>query len=568
MFSDDPQVISNVNASSGLGQSPIITSVGYASPATVNFAALDNNGVVTPGTAQVTISAVSNTNAARGTPTGDIIGGTANQSVLYFNIGDIDVNYGCIAAPSNGGTANVSITFSPSNGFNENIDWAWTNTGGFNVFFDQSAGTSVFSGGYTVLNFVLTNNEFSDIPGTQDFTFDANITNGLGTATKHFTIPVALNATGCSAAAPGSGKHAATIGAGRATGTWKRGKAGTAVASKGTGKKVTTASAMPDLQIKSTDVTISPSVPQRGETVNVRFKVSNLGDAAASKVPVSLVVSGKVVATDTVDVPAAGSTLAVIDWNTANWTPASGIGARRGISPRAVTDRVGNGRRSLDMQDRPAGIVDDAVVVNQPLRLDAQLVIDPAATIKQKSTTNKSVALSSLALRPSASVIAAQVIDADPSAQTHTFVEITAACVGLRVGTGSLAQCEGADLDIMIEDVASARYSFNAGGIADLGVMEPTANAAQNAQFNQRVAAAAGHYYAVQLRGGQVGVFKVSAILSPSQLVALAAKRFNKTGRRVVSGLGGDSNGIEVGDVSGKLNPAAIVYFDLLLKGR
>jgi len=147
------------------------------------------------------------------------------------------------------------------------------------------------------------------------------------------------------------------------------------------------------------------------------------------------------------------------------------------------------------------------------------------------------------------------------------MVEVASACVGLRVSSGSAGACEGGDMDIVVEDVGSARYALKSiSGIADLGIVDPAVADSSGAHFGQNVVPIAGHTYAVQLSGGKVAVFKISAILSPSQLAAIANKRFNRAGRGVVRGMGGDTGTTDVGDTSGKSSSNAIVYFDLMMK--
>src|SRR4051812_4548044 len=164
-----------------------------------------------------------------------------------------------------------------------------------------------------------------------------------------------------------------------------------------------------------------------------------------------------------------------------------------------------------------------------PQRLDMRIVIDPSNTIAEKSTLFKQAAVTQFTLRPG---VATELASSGVSGSLdRVMVEVASACVGLRVSSGSAGACEGGDMDIVVEDVGSARYALKSiSGIADLGIVDPAVADSSGAHFGQNVVPIAGHTYAVQLSGGKVAVFKISAILSPSQLAAIANKRFNRAG--------------------------------------
>jgi hypothetical protein len=383
------------------------------------------------------------------------------------------------------------------------------------------------------------------------------------TVTKTFTLTVALNSLGCGQASRGGSSLAAS-----SRGIWRRGTAlsgGSSSASRVAAK----AGAMPDLQIKPSDVSFSPSVPSRGDTVNVQFRMSNSGDAAASKVPVVLIANGQQVASDTFDVAAGSSTLGGLNWNTTNLqtAPARPVAGNAKLRVRDVSGANRGGRVVREELDRSDGV---ATPQAQVLSADVKLVIDPAGTIKQKSAANKVVALTQLQVRPGAQTeLARSGITPAGGGGEQVWVEVREMCIGLRMPSAAATNCEGTDLDLYVEDVGMGKYALSSMfGIADLGsaFAGDISAAAKTASYTTRVNLVSGHAYAIQGASGKTSIFTLSQVLSPSQFAELMKAKLGRTGRRITRNLGGETGTTEAGDVSGFDPSKAIVYFDLLMR--
>lgn len=264
---------------------------------------------------------------------------------------------------------------------------------------------------------------------------------------------------------------------------------------------------LPDLQISAASVSFTPSIPKPGDTVEVRFRVTNAGNADAQRVPVSLVVNGATVASDTLDVRAGASTLAALEWTNA----------------RAAS-------RSLQ----------------------AAVVVDPNHTVAQKTTLAKSAPLVHFTFLPAWGTQAD--VQLASATQRATLEVADGGCVGLRFTSGAGSSCGSADVEITVEQLASGRFTLAAqNGIADLG---PAFGGGKLAavQYQPEVSAVAGHSYAVQLGGSKTGILRLLAIRNPAQANAAGRQAFG--GGNVTRNVGGQTTGpVETGDVSGVRTP-------------
>ncbi|MCU1306393.1 MAG: hypothetical protein JWN45_1088 [Acidobacteriaceae bacterium] len=548
IFTDDNPIVSNVSVPSGSPGPQYLNAVAYNSPRPINFAPLDNNGAVTPGPANVIVSAVAATTAARGGPIQEKVG--TQQTTLYFNIGDLLVSpsSACsIQIPPNGGTAHVVMSFLPLSGFNQpTLTYNWTSFGGALVSLASSSGTATFlNPGYSTATFDFTNHEAAGISSTVTFNLDVTIQSTNGSqATKHFAIPVSLSSTPCVLPAAHREGTVASSGFASSAGYWTRGSGGGAASSSIRRDRTSTASTLPDLQIKSTDVSISPSVPKTGDKIDVRFKVTNAGGGIAKQVPIALQVNGTTVASDKYDLNAGASTLGALQW------------VAKVPDPNIQTDRPGRGSRGGGSSDVTPPAPPSAS------HFDAKLVIDPAVTVPQASQTFKAVQLSKMMLRGG---------PAEPTTvipMDRVFLEVGTICVGFRLTSGSGSECEtGADVDLSIVDFASARFELIAQlGIADLGPVTAGAANLAGVQFGSRASLIVGHTYAVQLSGNKVGLMTIVRQLTPMQLAAEAQRRFGRGAIRIVSRLGGSTGAVVPGDVSGSTTRGtsdALTYFEL-----
>jgi hypothetical protein len=289
---------------------------------------------------------------------------------------------------------------------------------------------------------------------------------------------------------------------------------------------------MPDLRLNANDVSFTPSMPKNGDTVSVRFKVSNVGDADAAGVPIALEVNHQVVASDTFDIAAGKSTLGALQWNNAQMPSAA---------PGGLT--------------RPArgAMVNAAQAAPLATNLNAVVVIDPRQTMKQKSMLAKSAVLSHFTLHDAGA--AAAVLSASLNQQRVVLELGEGGCAGLRFNLGA-GGCTTADVTVTVEDLAKGTYRLEAlNGIADLGISNTQYS---GANFGASALGQNGHTYAVQLRGGGVGLFTMTAVRSPDQLSEAARRVFRKPGARVIRKLGSTS---EAPDPESAKNPK--VYFDI-----
>jgi len=538
IFADDGStVISNVSTS-GAPLVQQLTAVPYGTPMQVNFAADENTtGVLNDGPGYTVVAATAVTTAQRGAPPLDPVG--TQHTTLYFNIGDIDINLNCIELPA-GASVPVSIPVLALSGFSKPITWQWQSTGGLNVTVASPTGGG--SPPYANISSTFTNNETADIFAQVTFVLTITISNGNGSATKFFPVHVYPFTGGCTFGA-GKGSAAALDLPGGQKGYWKRNASGAAMAAARSVSRVqAVAAGTPDLQIKPVDVSISPSIPKPGDTLDVRFKVTNLGDGAASDVPVALVVNGKAVATETYSLKPGASSLGGFQYA----LPAD----EQDVTPARF--RPVNAARDEDMAERPMG---------RSRGINVQLAVDPAGTVKQKSATNKMVALTKGGLWTPAD-------GAPPAAAERVYLEMNTICAGFRMTSGAVVDCQGgADLDIAIEDLKSGRFTLNAAiGIADLGQVEPAHADARGASFSANAVLVLGHTYAVQLTGGKVGYVKFANSLTPRQLAAEAKRRFGLNGVRILRKLGGDTGSTGAGDTAGRVSADALMYLDMTFR--
>jgi hypothetical protein len=566
VFTDTGGIVSNLDTS-GTQLSPVILAMPYGSTQPVLFGAVANAaGNVAVGPAEVVISPGGITTSAVPTfPPPDKVG--TQQTTLYFNVGDINITQtpACVAIPP-GTTVNVDIDFATLGGFNEpSFDYTLSNPTSFNLVLPS--GTVAFSAGYPRVSLPITNLETN--PGGRvelalHLTF-TRMTPFPQTVTKTFPLQISLSGI-CILSADGTSFK------GGVPGTWSRGQKVT-VGLVGPVLKNMTRPAQrtqgtPDLQLRATDVSFSPSTPVVGDTVQVRFKVANVGNGDAINVPIALVANGQQVASSTFDVPAGSSTLAALDWNTA------GSNVPHVAKPISIHTRSAAHRQRLARKDREIRSIEEPIPdpVTQSPPTDVRLIIDPAGTVRQKTTENKSVALTQLHVRPGLRQELAQRGMAEAAAGSfaeHVWLEIADVCVGLRMPLGTTTGCEGSELDLHVEDAGSGKYALSSiFGVADLGNagLDPTGSAIKNAQFASRVPLLAGHTYAVRDAAGAFSVFTLSQVLSPQQFAILLRQKFHRSVRRMARNLGGDSAGIEAGDVSGYDPDKAIVYFDLALR--
>ena len=473
------------------------TSIPYGSPQAADFfATLDAGGNVTTGFTTVQV-----------TPSNPVPAAGLQPTPLFFDVGDINLTLpsGTICIQIGAGNLAPLPAFSINalSGFNvPTVNWQWAGLSGVTV--NQVSGTATLSGPAYALpafTFTVTN------PGAQTPLFAVTVTNAQGSATKAFPLSFNLSATPCAGAALRLG------GGGGVTGTWSRGALGGGMAKAGS-----PTGPLPDLQINAASVSFSPSIPKPGDTVAVRFRVTNAGNADAQHVPIALVVSGVTVASETFDIRAGASTLAALEWPDAHTASSSGS-------------------------------------------LQAAVVVDPNHTVVEKSTLGKSAPLVHFAWLPSPG---AQTGGQLAAAQRATLEVADGGCVGFRFASGAGSACGAADVEISVEQMASGRFTLAAQiGIADLG---PAFGGGKLAvvQYQPEVSAVAGHSYAVQLRGGQTGILRLMAIRNPGQTTAKSRQVFGASKVAGSVGTGQTSGPVETGDVSGvRTQSQSKAYFDV-----
>ena len=491
-FTDQPQIANSPTQ---------LTSIPYNTPEAVDFSAtIDAGGNVTTGPTSALI-----------TPTNANPTAAPSSATLYFSVGDILLTLpsGTVCIPIGaGGQAPVpAFSISAISGFNvPTVSWQWSGLGA-GVSINQVSGTSSLSGttySLPAFSFTVTN------PVTQTALFAVTITNSQGLATKAFSLSFNF-ATAC-------GQGAGLFGVGHGIGgTWSRGAFGGGGMAKSTAKPVS-AGSLPDLQISASSVTFSPSIPKSGDTVSVRFRVTNAGAADAQRIPIALVINGSAVASDTFDVRAGASTLAALEWSNAH--PPSSQGA-----------------------------------------MNAAVVVDANHTIQQQSALAKTAPLAHFAFLLGT---AQQTAAGATPAQRATLEVADGGCAGFRFASGAGSGCGSADVEITAEQLSSGHFSLSAqNGIADIGAAMGGRRDLSGVQYQSEVAAVAGHTYAVQLRGGKTGILRLMAIRNPAQTAAKGRQVFN--GGSTAKNVGVQSSApVETGDVSGvRTGNQLKAYFDV-----
>ena len=451
--------------------------------------------------------------------------------------------------------SSLSISWTPTGGFNiPSLSWEWEDSnhspvGASPLTFSTPSSTSTFSGGtYTPLPlFTLTNTPAgggSPPDGLQTYFFAVTISNGITTATKYFPFYFDLSLAQNFCGAVPSSAHG--FGGGTLIhGSWSKSAvvAMPALSSSRAAATTAAAGALPDLRVNSSDITFMPSIPKTGDNVQFRFRVGNAGNADAVHVPIAVMVNGVGVVTDTFDVPAGHVTLAQLDWNNAQMP--------KGLAPVGRPDRAA--RPDLPPQGKP---------------VVAAIAIDPQHTTQQKTPTEKMAPVPHFTLRDPS--IAGPVA---VSNSQRILLEIgEGGCIAFRLATGGTAPCGSGDVDLTVEDVGKGTYALSAAiGIADvtarlgpaLGSTAPTAAQLAAASFSSQASGVAGHVYAVQLSGGQIGVLALDSIRSPQQLDARARALFRRAAIRVLGTLGGSSGPAEPGDTSGGQAGIASVFMEI-----
>ena len=507
---------------------------GSASAGAIFQALTDSSGNVTTGLQTTIISATSvQTSSANGGPPPLPIVGTL-QTTLYFNVGDIFISIpssSCDLIKPNGGTLTLPITYVTVGGYNvPSISFQFTNLPA-GVTVDLPNGTSPFNGSsYGTDTFTFTNTN-SGPSGSGDIIFSITAQNSFSSDTKFFDIPVQL-AAACSGVRGG--------GMIRGTRTRPGGGSLNNLAAR------SAAGALPDLQISSSDISFTPSIPKAGDPLQLRFRVTNAGDGDAAQVPIALQVAGRTVAEDKFDVRAHSSTLAGLEW--------------AHVQPPAPLDNMAVRGRSADEKTASRnGLQGNG-------SLDAVVAIDPANTVKQKTAIGKTARIVRLNVQDGG---VGAIAGRNVSAPQREIMEIQeGACEGFSFASGATSNCDTADLAISVEQLADGNYQLASDqGVADAGPTLLSAAGTPSAsalQFGHQAKGVAGHTYAVQLKDGKTGWLTVQAILSYGQLDAKTQKLFGHGGaHKVVRSLGGDSGPQEAGDVAaGARKPA--VYFDVI----
>ncbi len=513
----------------------------------------DANGNIATGAASgyaVTINSIQRSS----TTSPDAVGQSASVPV---NVGDINItaNTGansCTGVVPSGTPLQLTLSWSVLGGFNSpSISWQWEDAnhspvGATPVSFSSPSGTSSFSGGtYTALpTFTLTNTQAQD--GLIGYYFSITVSNGTTSATKYFPfyfdLSVNQNFCGAVSGARGSG--------GTIRGTWSRSAAGVGGPITTAARLATSAGAV-DLRLSASDISYTPSVPQYGDTVQVRFRVRNDGTRDAKGVPIALQVNGATVASDTFDVAAGRTVLGGLEWNTAKFAAPAAV--TRPVSARPARDGRRGNAPALDTG------LPDITASSGRTRLNALLVIDPQHTLQQKTALDKSAPLAHFALRsPNDATVAGGLGNSQ-----RILLEIQdGACAGLRLTAASVGGCGSADLELTVADIAKGTYTLNTStGIADLGGGAFAAALARNSGFSSELAAQAGHSYAVQLGNGRSALVTIDSIRNPGQLDAATRAVFRNSAVLVLRGMGGDTGAAATGDVAARLGGGGATIF-------
>jgi hypothetical protein len=261
-------------------------------------------------------------------------------------------------------------------------------------------------------------------------------------------------------------------------------------------------------------------MPKVGDTVQVRFRLTNATSADARDVPVSLVINGAAVASDTFDVGPGKTVLAGLQWNNAQLP-------RWGLTNGVVR---------------------------------ASVVVDPAHNVRASVASGKIAPLTHFEF------VGGGVAGGAPiqslSGRQRALIELAeSACTGFRFSSGAGGACASSDVEISLDDAAAGRFSFTSTrGISDLGLGYNSTGVPAGTRYAPQTVASAGHSYAVQLDGGRVGVLTISAIHNPHQKSATADKVFRGRPIRVLRKMAPTGEPVDTGDVSGTApSPDAVV---------
>jgi hypothetical protein len=542
---------------------PQVSTIGVTSPGNTLPVRVSANtsadGTINTGGATIiaSVSAIQAPFASVRQPTPDPVGN--NQFAMAVNIGDIYVSTpSCVAVqPQAASATQISLSYMVYSGFNvQSLSWEWEDSshllvGAAPLAFSSMNGTSPYSNGtYPSLTFNLTN-PGTGVDGLQTYYFAVTVTNGLATATKYFPVQFDLSQSQTFCPNPDARRGAHANAAQVIRGAWGR---NSLIGSSHSGLR---SSKLPDVRIAATDISFTPSMPKTGDTVSVRFKISNVGDIDASGVPVALQVNGNIVAQDTFDVAAGKTTLGAVQWNNAKFVSASGA-----LAAARPTAGVATGRRAARMSR--SSMVNDAAAPagGSPLSaMNAMIVIDPRHTTQQKTAVAKTAPLAHFSLHDSMSTASSST----PMTRQRAVLELAdGACAGLRFNMGAGGCSGSADVTITVEDLAKGTYKLEASnGIADLG-MGRSFGTNSAASYSMSAVAQSGHTYAVQLRGGQVGFLTMSAVRNPNQL-SEAAQRVFRGGpaAKVVSKLGASTAAPQP-----QAATESKVYFDIMYQGQ
>ena len=526
-FTSGQTIVSNVTAN-GTALAPGLSHVVFGTPQNVGFAASeDGSGDVLPGIQfPVMVSATAaQLSAVNGGPEADAVNPVRT---LYFNVGDIYLNSSasCISlAPGASGT--LQLGWTPIAGFNAPaLAWSWSALPAGVSSSVMSATTAFSAGTYSGPQITLTNSNPAALAPSIGI-LSVTISNQNGSATKQFQVIFGLDGSTLSCtAAVARGVSAGTAMPIGPHGHWVRGAS--SMMSRVNTSPATTAAGV-DVQFDpAVPPSFSPSLPQAGEPVQLRFKLANRGKVDAQGVVVALKVGGAIVAQDTFDIRAGGSTLAGLTWPHADLgTHVATTAMRGGIRP---------------MQTMPA-----------------ILVIDPAGKLGMTS------APSSLARR--SAVLRQFSVVAPPSAgltalsaggQREIVQMADGACAGFRFDVGSVANCEGAAVSLSVEDLAQSRLRISSEqGLADLGL----GGSAANLSYSSQALLTLGHTYAVRLSNGRVGMLTISAIRNPAQLQGIARKAFQNH-HAAIAQMGSSSGPAETGGIA-QVRDTEYIYLDV-----
>jgi hypothetical protein len=260
-------------------------------------------------------------------------------------------------------------------------------------------------------------------------------------------------------------------------------------------------------------------MPKAGDTIQIRFRISNNTATDARGVPVALVIDNNIVATDTFDVPAGRTVLGGLQW------------------PNAALPRMVN----------PNGLI-------------AALVIDPTRNPGASPASGKVARLRNFSFAgPGRN---SGPIQTGPGGRQHARIQMTqTGCAGFSFSSGAASACSGSDVEFALEDAASGRFSLSSNrGIADVGAEYNRATTSVATPSGTQVAATIGHSYAVQLSGGRIGVLTLRAVSNPHRRAVLANRRFSGgAAAKAAARLGRGSGPVDTGDVSGAATPEDIL---------